>query len=118
MLVSRNMMAFIHTVIREHQGNRGNDGEDEAEEDLVDVLLMVQKEDQLGPPLTTENIKAMIIVRLHFGTDATRREKLRIGADIISSNFMIIILVNRIFLRQPANRQVLGFDQRLSFWSR
>lgn len=58
----RDMMAFIETVIREHQEHKCA----AEEEDLLHVLLRVQKEDQLDPPLTTGNIKAVIIVRLLF----------------------------------------------------
>ncbi|CAL5085338.1 unnamed protein product [Urochloa decumbens] len=53
------MMAFIDTIIQDHQENRAAGVVDE--EDLLDVLLRVQREDELDPPLTTENIKAVII---------------------------------------------------------
>ncbi|RLN36029.1 hypothetical protein C2845_PM03G15660 [Panicum miliaceum] len=52
------MMAFIDTIIQDHQDNRAS-GDDE--EDLLDVLLRIQREDELDPPLTTENIKAVIL---------------------------------------------------------
>ncbi|RCV30436.1 hypothetical protein SEVIR_6G102200v4 [Setaria viridis] len=52
------MMAFIDTIIQDHQDNRAA-GVDE--EDLLDVLLRIQREDELDPPLTTENIKNVII---------------------------------------------------------
>ncbi|CAN6226492.1 unnamed protein product [Urochloa humidicola] len=55
------MMAFIDTIIHEHQENRASSGVDGDEEDLLDVLLRIQKEGELDPPLTTENIKAVII---------------------------------------------------------
>jgi cytochrome P450 len=54
------MMAFVGTIIQEHQENRATSVD---EEDLLDVLLRIQREDELDPPLTTENIKAVIIVR-------------------------------------------------------
>ena len=54
------MMAFVGTIIHDHQENRTASVE---EEDLLDVLLRIQREDELDPPLTTENIKAVIIVR-------------------------------------------------------
>jgi cytochrome P450 len=59
----RDMMAFIDTIIQEHQDSRGAADDDDEEEDLLDVLLRIQREDELDPPLTTENIKAVIIVR-------------------------------------------------------
>ncbi|PUZ73427.1 hypothetical protein GQ55_2G472900 [Panicum hallii var. hallii] len=52
------MMAFVGTIIQEHQENRATSVD---EEDLLDVLLRIQREDELDPPLTTENIKAVII---------------------------------------------------------
>ena len=54
------MMAFVGTIIHNHQENRAASVE---EEDLLDVLLRIQRDDELDPPLTTENIKAVIIVR-------------------------------------------------------
>ncbi|CAN6206409.1 unnamed protein product [Urochloa humidicola] len=55
------MMAFIDTIIQgHHQENRASAGVDE-EEDLLDVLLRIQEEDELDPPLTTDNIKAVIV---------------------------------------------------------
>lgn len=69
------MMAFIDTIIHEHQGNRAAGVVDD--EDLLDVLLRIQREDELDPPLTTENIKAVIIVRFLAPTDPRRKKKSR-----------------------------------------
>ncbi|GJN10753.1 hypothetical protein PR202_ga28874 [Eleusine coracana subsp. coracana] len=55
-----NMMAFIDTIIQEHQADRRAAGNGD-EEDLLDVLLRVQREDALDLPLTTDNIKNVII---------------------------------------------------------
>ncbi|CAN6212657.1 unnamed protein product [Urochloa humidicola] len=55
------MVAFIDTIIQDHEENRASAGVDEEEEDLLDVLLRIQREDQLDPPLTTDNIKAVIM---------------------------------------------------------
>jgi hypothetical protein len=60
------MMAFTDTIIQEHQHSRGAAATDDDDEDLLDVLLRIQREDELDPPLTTENIKAVIIVRFIF----------------------------------------------------
>lgn len=52
------MMEFIDTIVQEHQENRAAGDE----EDLLDVLLRIQREDKLNPHLTTDNIKTVIIV--------------------------------------------------------
>ena len=58
----QDMMAFIDTIIQDHQDSRGAADTDD-DDDLLDVLLRIQREDELDPPLTTDNIKAVIIVR-------------------------------------------------------
>ncbi|KAK1573344.1 hypothetical protein QYE76_007590 [Lolium multiflorum] len=49
--------AFMDAVVREHQENRAAAGE---EEDLLDVLLRIQREGDLQFPLTTANIKSAV----------------------------------------------------------
>ncbi|XP_066395464.1 desmethyl-deoxy-podophyllotoxin synthase-like [Miscanthus floridulus] len=56
----QDMMAFIDTIIQDHQDSRGAADTDD-DDDLLDVLLRIQREDELDPPLTTDNIKAVII---------------------------------------------------------
>jgi hypothetical protein len=58
----QDMMAFNDTIIQEHQDSRGA-ASTNSDEDLLDVLLRIQRDDELDPPLTTDNIKAVIIVR-------------------------------------------------------
>jgi cytochrome P450 len=53
----REVDAFMDAVVREHQENRAADGE---EEDLLDVLLGIQREGDLQFPLTTANIKSAV----------------------------------------------------------
>ncbi|EMS47282.1 Cytochrome P450 71D10 [Triticum urartu] len=55
----REMMEFVDAIVREHQENRVAAGDDE---DLLDVLLRVQSEGELDPPLTDDDIKTVIIV--------------------------------------------------------
>ncbi|KAL6874085.1 hypothetical protein ACP4OV_014167 [Aristida adscensionis] len=61
--------AFMDAIVREHEENRaaaaagggggGGDDDDKAE-DLLDVLLRIQREGNLQVPLTTENIKSVV----------------------------------------------------------
>ncbi|TVU00049.1 hypothetical protein EJB05_54542, partial [Eragrostis curvula] len=48
-------------ILEEHEDRRAA-GEDDEEEDLVDVLLRLQKEVNSEFPLTTENIKSVMLV--------------------------------------------------------
>jgi cytochrome P450 len=59
------MTAFIDIIIQKHQDSRGAVplAATDDDDDLLDMLLRIQREDELDPPLTTENIKAEIIVR-------------------------------------------------------
>jgi cytochrome P450 len=57
----KEMMEFMETIIEEHQAARQASMELEKE-DLVDVLLRVQRDGSLQFSLTTDNIKAAIAV--------------------------------------------------------
>ncbi|XP_037469116.1 zealexin A1 synthase-like [Triticum dicoccoides] len=50
--------AFMDTVVREHQENRRADDDDD--EDLLDVLLRIQRKGDLQFPLSTEMIKSVV----------------------------------------------------------
>jgi hypothetical protein len=54
------MLDFVDTIIQERQENGAAAAEED--EDLLDVLLRLQKEVGSEYPLTTLNIKAVIIV--------------------------------------------------------
>jgi hypothetical protein len=56
----RSMLDFVDTIIQERQENGAAAAEED--EDLLDVLLRLQKEVGSEYPLTTLNIKAVIIV--------------------------------------------------------
>ncbi|CAN6194067.1 unnamed protein product [Urochloa humidicola] len=62
------LVAFIDNIVREHEENRavaGNGGK----EDLLDVLLRIQREDGLQVPITTDIIKSVIGDMLGTGSE-------------------------------------------------
>lgn len=63
----RRMRRIMDSIIHEHQERRAaadaaGDDDDDDDEDLVDVLLRLQKEVGAQYPLTTENIKTVMMV--------------------------------------------------------
>uniref|UniRef100_A0A0E0HU05 Cytochrome P450 n=1 Tax=Oryza nivara TaxID=4536 RepID=A0A0E0HU05_ORYNI len=54
----RDMVAFLDAIIQEHQENRSAAADDDN--DLLDVLLRIQREGDLQFPLSSESIKATI----------------------------------------------------------
>uniref|UniRef100_A0ACD5Z7L8 Uncharacterized protein n=1 Tax=Avena sativa TaxID=4498 RepID=A0ACD5Z7L8_AVESA len=63
------MLGFIDTIIQERQENR--DAAEEQAEDLLDVLLRLQQEMDSQYPLTTLNIKAVIIDLFVAGSETS-----------------------------------------------
>ncbi|KAF3436753.1 hypothetical protein FNV43_RR19504 [Rhamnella rubrinervis] len=61
--------ALLDQVIDEHQQQSSTDQSDKK--DLVDILLQIQKEGQLGINLTRENLKAILLDMFIGGTDTT-----------------------------------------------
>jgi cytochrome P450 len=57
----REMMELIGTIIQEHQENSMAAAVDD-DEDFLHVLLRIQREGKLDPPLTDEDIKTVIVV--------------------------------------------------------
>ena len=55
--------AFMDAMVREHGESRAANDDDDDKEDLLDVLLRIQREGGLQFPLTTDNIKTVIGVR-------------------------------------------------------
>ncbi|CAN6237369.1 unnamed protein product [Urochloa humidicola] len=64
------MLEFIDAIIAEHRERRAS-GEDEDEEDLLDVLLRLQKEVDSQYPLTTENIKTVMLDMFGAGSETS-----------------------------------------------
>ncbi|GJN10745.1 hypothetical protein PR202_ga28864 [Eleusine coracana subsp. coracana] len=77
-----NMMAFIDNIIQEHESDRRAAGNGD-EEDLLDVLLRVQREDALDPPLTTDNIKEVILDIFGGSSDTAATTLLWIMAELM-----------------------------------
>ncbi|KAF8691321.1 hypothetical protein HU200_040448 [Digitaria exilis] len=69
----RGMQKLIDTIITEHRERRasGKDDDDEEEEDLLDVLLRLQKEVNSQYPLTTENIKTVMLDMFGAGSETS-----------------------------------------------
>ncbi|MED6206367.1 hypothetical protein PIB30_026072 [Stylosanthes scabra] len=67
---SRRFDQLFDQILDEHKGCNDNNKMDE-EKDLVDVLLEVQKNGSHEMPLTTDNIKAIILDMFAAGTDTT-----------------------------------------------
>ncbi|CDP21848.1 unnamed protein product, partial [Coffea canephora] len=63
---------ILDDVIKQHQGNRENGKVGNAEsgdEDIIDVLLRLQESGNLQVPITTRNIKALLLDIFNAGTD-------------------------------------------------
>lgn len=56
----REMREFIDAIIQEHQEN-STAGAGADDDDFLDVLLRIQREGKLDPPLTNDDIKAVIV---------------------------------------------------------
>ncbi|XP_028803067.1 tabersonine 16-hydroxylase 1-like [Neltuma alba] len=71
-------------IIREHiEKKRNNDGE--YEEDLVDVLLRIQKDNDFEIPLSFENIKAVLKDVLFAGTETTATTTKRAMSELLKN---------------------------------
>ncbi|KAM3240738.1 hypothetical protein ACQJBY_054021 [Aegilops geniculata] len=68
---SQGMKLFMDTIIQEHQENSGPDCDGDKEEDLLDVLLRLQKEGDSQYPLTTDNIKTVMLDMFGAGSETS-----------------------------------------------
>ncbi|WVZ77575.1 hypothetical protein U9M48_025429 [Paspalum notatum var. saurae] len=66
----RGMLQFIDAIIEEHRESRAA-GKDDDEEDLLGVLLRLQKEVDARDPLTTDNIKTVMLDMFGAGSETS-----------------------------------------------
>ncbi|OMO59092.1 Cytochrome P450 [Corchorus capsularis] len=63
---------MLETIVEEHRANKAKPKNgDDVTDDLVDVLLKLQDREDLEFPLTTDNIKAVILDLLAAGTETS-----------------------------------------------
>ncbi|KAK3026796.1 hypothetical protein RJ639_041454 [Escallonia herrerae] len=69
--VKQRMDTCLGNIIVDHRAKRDLHGDAEGEEDVVDVLLRLQESNDLSYPITTTNIKAILMDIFAGGTDTT-----------------------------------------------
>lgn len=67
----KDLRVVCDEIIEEHVIKRREDQNSDASEDFVDVLLRVQKRDDLQVPITDDNLKALILDMFVAGTDTS-----------------------------------------------
>lgn len=101
---------LLERVIQEHEEIGGVDcgqrGSDERDRDLVDVLLRLQKDEQVEIKLTRENIKAILLDMFIGGTDNNAAIMEWAMAELIKNP-------NSMKKTQEEIRRVVGNKQRL-----
>lgn len=66
--VHKRIDKVLESIVNEHKATQKTDGKDRVN-DLVAVLLNLQKNGGLEFPLTNNNIKAVILVSMLFSTE-------------------------------------------------
>ncbi|KAF6153779.1 hypothetical protein GIB67_001012 [Kingdonia uniflora] len=69
--LQREIDRILNTIIKEHKENKTGANIGESEENLVDVLLKLQEASDLDFPITTDNIKAVILDIFTAGTETS-----------------------------------------------
>ncbi|XP_058193836.1 cytochrome P450 736A117-like [Rhododendron vialii] len=67
--LAKELDEFLEGVVEEHEGRERKGGE--RDQDFVDVLLEVQRENVIGMPIHRDSVKALILDVFAGGTDTT-----------------------------------------------
>ncbi|KAL5211441.1 hypothetical protein ABZP36_022288 [Zizania latifolia] len=81
----RRMRRIMDSIIDEHQERRAAGNGNDEEEDLVDVLFRLQKETDAQYPLTTENIKSVMLDIFSAGSETTATTLQWVMAELMRS---------------------------------
>ncbi|XP_016566702.2 premnaspirodiene oxygenase-like [Capsicum annuum] len=86
--IHREADVILESIINEHKENRANvnkGNSDSGGEDLIDVLLRVMESDELGTPITNNNIKAVVFDMFLAGAETSSATIIWVLAELMKN---------------------------------